>query len=252
VGIQERKLHEKELRRKAIMDAGSELFKQVGFNNTSMDMVAEKAQLSKGTLYLYFKSKDDLYANCILEDGLKYLSAFFEEVEKKSKTVEETIIGYADAYYKFTNEFHELFNMLMGVDTAASFDLNNVSEETKEKILSLQKKIFTERIDFLNNATDKGVLRDGFSACYTVVQLWVSIVGALHLSTKKQLSFMFEKIDSKEFIRDIAKIFVMAYTKDDELKHKLQAEISENAVKQAPSAIDVHHKILNKKKEENN
>ncbi len=247
MGIQERKLHEKELRRKTIMQAGSELFKQVGFNNTSMDMVAEKAQLSKGTLYLYFKSKDDLYANCILEDGLKYLSSFFEEVEKGSNSVEDAIVAYADAYYNFTNEFQELFNMLMGVDTAADFNLSNVSEETKDKILQLQKKIFVDRISFLNKAAENGVLSDEFSACYTVIQLWVSIVGALHLSKKEQLSFMFEKIDSKEFIRDIAKIFVMAYTKDDDLRLKLQKEISENAVKQAPLSIDVHQEIITKR-----
>ena len=246
MGIQERKQFEKEQRRKSIMQAGSKLFKQVGYNNTSMDMVADEAQLSKGTLYLYFKSKDDLYANCILEDGLKYLSTFFEEVEKNSKTVEEAIIGYADAYYKFTHKFHELFNMLMGVDTAASFDLNNVSHETKVKVLELQKKIFVDRITFLQKGVNNGILEGDLSTCYTVIQLWVSVVGALHLSKKEQLKYMFENIDEKEFIRDIAKIFVMAYTKDDNLRDKLRKEIADNAVQQAPMNIDVHHKILNK------
>ena len=240
MGIQERKLHEKELRRKAILKAGGKLFKKVGYLNTSMEMVAEEAQLSKGTLYLYFKNKDDLYANCILEDGLKYLNSFFEEAEEKSDTVEEAIIAYADAYYQFTQKYPELFNLLMGVDTAATFDLANVSDETRKKMDDLQRMIFGQRIEFLQKGIDEGFLKDNFSTCYTLVQLWVSVVGGLHLSKKKQLRYMFENIEPKEFIRDIAKIFVIAYTKNEDLKEKLNKEIWNNAVKQAPASIAEH------------
>jgi AcrR family transcriptional regulator len=243
MGIQERKIHEKELRRKSILKAGVKLFKKVGYRNTSMDMVAEEAQLSKGTLYLYFKNKDDLYANCILEDGLKFLNSIFEEAENKSSTVEETIIAYADAFHNFTQKFPELFNFTMGVDTASSLDLNNLSEETREKLENLQTEIFSNRIKYLQKGIQEGVLKDNFSTCYTLIQLWVSIAGALHLSKKKQLSYMFESVEPQEFIRDIAKIFVIAYTKNDELKEKLHEEIWENAVKQAPVSVGVHAKF---------
>jgi len=59
------KLDRKEQRKAQIMNAALEMFIQHGIQNTTMDQVAEQAGLSKGTLYLYFKSKDDLFFQII-------------------------------------------------------------------------------------------------------------------------------------------------------------------------------------------
>ena len=49
-----------EERKDQIMNAAEEVFSQKGFNDARMDDIAEETGLSKGTLYLYYKSKDDL------------------------------------------------------------------------------------------------------------------------------------------------------------------------------------------------
>ena len=61
MGIKERREREKEQRRNDILDAAEQMFFEKGYNATKMDDVAEKAELSKGTLYLYFKNKEELY-----------------------------------------------------------------------------------------------------------------------------------------------------------------------------------------------
>jgi len=240
MGVQERKILEKELRRKSILNAGKKLFKKIGFIDTSMDMVAAEAQLSKGTLYLYFKNKDDLYATCVLEDGLNQLAKYFEVSEQANRSIVDTIISYTDDFFRFKQEYPDLFNLMIGVNSASTIELNNISAETREKMEEMQKKIFRQRVEFFQKGIDEGVLDENISTCYAVVQLWVSITGALHLSQKEQLHVMFENIDSKELIRDIAKIFIMAYTKDDSLRVQLMKEIWENAVKQAPSSLEFH------------
>ncbi len=48
-------------KRSAILDAAAEEFCTHGFRETSMDRVAEVAQVSKRTVYKHFPSKDDLY-----------------------------------------------------------------------------------------------------------------------------------------------------------------------------------------------
>jgi AcrR family transcriptional regulator len=50
-----------ELRRSEILAAATKLFGNKGFDATLMDEIAKVAGLAKGTLYLYFKSKDDIY-----------------------------------------------------------------------------------------------------------------------------------------------------------------------------------------------
>ncbi len=52
-------------RRAQIMQAALACFTRKGYNNTTMDDIAAESGLSKGTLYWYFKSKDDLFAAAI-------------------------------------------------------------------------------------------------------------------------------------------------------------------------------------------
>ncbi|MEM8983488.1 MAG: TetR/AcrR family transcriptional regulator [Pseudomonadota bacterium] len=54
-----------EEKREAIRQAGSELFLAVGWANASMDAIAQKAGVSKQTVYSHFRSKEDLFRACI-------------------------------------------------------------------------------------------------------------------------------------------------------------------------------------------
>jgi len=51
--------HNKDKREK-IIDAAIKLFTRLGYHQTKLDEVARQAEIAKGTLYLHFKSKEDL------------------------------------------------------------------------------------------------------------------------------------------------------------------------------------------------
>ncbi len=72
MGIQERKEREKERRRQQIIVAAKRVFSEKGFNKATMEDIAKEAELSPGTLYLYFKNKEELYASLSLRI-LQYL-----------------------------------------------------------------------------------------------------------------------------------------------------------------------------------
>ena len=59
----------RESRRKQIMDAAMDLFAAEGYSNCSISMLAQKAGISKGLMYNYFKSKEELLT-AIIENGL--------------------------------------------------------------------------------------------------------------------------------------------------------------------------------------
>jgi len=73
MGINERKLKEKELRIKQIRDNATALFYKKGYKSTTIEDIAKLAEISKGTIYLYFKSKIDLYYSMV-EPSLDVLS----------------------------------------------------------------------------------------------------------------------------------------------------------------------------------
>ena len=62
MGLQERRGKEKDGRRKLILEAARTLFLEKGFNNVTVDEIAKFAELGKGSIYLYFNGKEEIYA----------------------------------------------------------------------------------------------------------------------------------------------------------------------------------------------
>ena len=70
--------------RTRIVDAASKLFYSEGIGRVSVDAVAEKAGLTKRTLYYHFKSKDDLvaaYLDARDQPNLQRMAGWFKEAE---------------------------------------------------------------------------------------------------------------------------------------------------------------------------
>ena len=88
MGIQERKEREKERRKQQILVAAKRVFSEKGFNKATMEDIAQEAELSPGTLYLYFKNKEELYASLSLRI-LQYLLLRIEHVNAMKQARED-------------------------------------------------------------------------------------------------------------------------------------------------------------------
>src|ERR687891_2693625 len=81
--------------RERIIESAVECFAKTGFDRTKMEDIASQSDLSKGTLYLYFKSKEDLfYAIC--ENNLKVLR---EQLSQIFVTTKENLLFDAEQFY---------------------------------------------------------------------------------------------------------------------------------------------------------
>jgi AcrR family transcriptional regulator len=61
MGIEDRKQREREQMRRLILDAAKDIFLEKGYNQTSIRNIADKIEYSPGTIYLYFKEKDEIF-----------------------------------------------------------------------------------------------------------------------------------------------------------------------------------------------
>ncbi len=111
MGTKDRKEREKEARRNAILEAARPIFFQNGFQATTMDQIAEEAELSKGTLYLYFPSKDDLYGTILLE-GLENLHTRLSTACDGNGNWETQLRDLGEAYYRFYLDCKPYFRIL--------------------------------------------------------------------------------------------------------------------------------------------
>ncbi len=84
MGIQERKQREKERRRQQILIAAKRVFAQKGISKATMEDIATEAELSPGTLYLYFRNKDELFSSLTIRI-LQYLNIRLEHVANAEK-----------------------------------------------------------------------------------------------------------------------------------------------------------------------
>ncbi len=84
-----------EERKDQIMNAAEEVFTQKGFSDARMDDIAKETGLSKGTLYLYYKSKDDLI--------IAILDRLFQREFKAFETLDLTSMSATDAIGVFTD-----------------------------------------------------------------------------------------------------------------------------------------------------
>src|SRR5437868_1314863 len=80
-----------EIRRNQILDAATRVFVRQGFQHARMDDIVEESGLSKGTLYWYFKSKEDII-NAILHRLFTGELANLENLLEVKGTASERLI----------------------------------------------------------------------------------------------------------------------------------------------------------------
>lgn len=72
MGLRER---QKSSRRRAILDAAANLFVERGYDAAKTEQIAEKAEISIGTLYNYFQSKGEILLSLVTEESERILAA---------------------------------------------------------------------------------------------------------------------------------------------------------------------------------
>lgn len=178
MGIQERKEREKERRRQQIIVAAKRVFSEKGFNKSTMEDIASEAELSPGTLYLYFKNKEELYASLSLRI-LQYLNIRVEHVNKETDlSPEQKLDKLIEAMYD-VYDFDPLIIINM-FHLQSSETLKNLSPRLIGQIEDLSRKSIGAISSIFREGVEQGVfidkhpvaLSDIFWSLFSGVVLW--------------------------------------------------------------------------------
>lgn len=111
-----RRQREKADRQAAILDAAREVFFTQGFRDATVEAIAARAQVAKGTVYIYFRSKETILATLLLE-GLDSLYKRLEAAYAAAPTqAEARLRALAAAYLKFYIDEQDYFRLMMAFD----------------------------------------------------------------------------------------------------------------------------------------
>ena len=196
MGIIERKEREKEQRRNDIIDAAEKIFFEKGLSNSKMDEVAEQAELSKGTLYLYFKSKEEIYFEIKLR-AINILNAMFKESISENKTGFENCMEIGKTYVRFLNDYSNYFKVMV------YFESNDCKVcEFRDKCENFFKEDnpLNFFIQIINKGITDGSIRNDIPANVLAQALWAQTNGILQFVSTKQKILEFTGVEAEDII----------------------------------------------------
>lgn len=102
----------KQQRKRLLMDAAKELFFEKGYRDTTIEMITERAGVSTGAFYLYFKSKEEIYM-ALYADGIDIFHQMAERaISWPGMSALSKMSAIAHAYHRFYIEYTEYFEIL--------------------------------------------------------------------------------------------------------------------------------------------
>ena len=155
-----RREREKQARKIEIINAAEDLFFADGFENTSMDVIAKKAQFTKRTLYQYFINKEDLFYAVVLR-GVEQLDQYFRKALDNGKTALEKIRLSNRAFYQFYKDHPITFRMIY---YKPSNNSNRDASPHYQEIMRMQDLTFQNYAAVIEGGKKDGSIRNDLDA----------------------------------------------------------------------------------------
>ena len=169
----------KQRRRAAILSAAQELFSERGFEETTVQEISAKAGLSKGTVYLYFKSKEELYLSVCIS-GIAGFGERLEAASSSTKELEERIKDVYLAYIRYSLEETAVFRVLR--DSFLEGVRKNLGRETIEETSGIIKGWLQNESELLQEGIDSGVFDADLDPYAFSITAWRTATGLIELA----------------------------------------------------------------------
>ncbi len=155
-------------KRQAILEAAQHVFAESGFHTSTMDAVADAAGVAKGTIYLYFKSKNELLTE-LMDDRTAKLTRMLVTGVEAAPDVHGKLKALIAAHFDFYAQEREFMLLL-------SRQLGLLSPELASRVV--------QGTAFLTNLT-QSTIEEGMSAgvvsrSYDPVRLAYALLGMVH------------------------------------------------------------------------
>jgi AcrR family transcriptional regulator len=155
-------------KRSRILDAAQSLFLRYGVKRTALDDVVREAGIAKGTLYLYFDSKDALFAG-VAERLCAEVLRNAEEAVASSSSLTARIVGFLDAYigsmHRLTAQSPHIAELTESKEALAAAIYGSFDRKMRDLLQKLLREGHIERPDAVDMffAAALGTLKTGDS-----------------------------------------------------------------------------------------
>ncbi len=197
-----RRERERTLRREALLDVAATVFFEQGFD-ASIEAIAARAGIAKGTVYLSFASKDDILLLLVCR-GLDRMIAMFDEAAASGGDARARVLAFGEAYHRFSTTEPDYYRLLN--DMSGTSPLTQAGDDVRAQLRERADAAWSVITCMLQEGIDSGALRGDLTAFEMAMILWSSATGVLRqISTMRAIedpdhagsSFSMQTVDTK-------------------------------------------------------
>ena len=195
-------------KKEKILNASLKVYAKKGSRNFSMDDIAKTADIGKGTIYLYFKSKDELFFESIFYALHALLNIFRKEIDKQDSATKKLQL-YIEKSIKEINKKNNPFIII--INEFPSF-LSSMKNRKKKCNEHKGRGIYFIRQQFLKSIIEEGMKNNEFKNIDTDIFSHLIIGGINSFFIRRVLSG--EKIKNNK-IKTFSNMILSIIIKED-------------------------------------
>jgi TetR/AcrR family transcriptional regulator len=182
MGIAERKEREKQQRREGIILAAEKVFFRKGLEIATMDDIAEIAELSKGTLYLYFKSKEDLHM-AVARKSIRLLRTITLKATEGEGNALEKLGRMGRATIEFSRTDPDRMRAIMTLEELEPQTLSFTTSDVQDLIY--KESTVETVIQMVEQGVKEKLIRADVPVMLIAHTLWMTVLSVVRFVTMK-------------------------------------------------------------------
>jgi AcrR family transcriptional regulator len=216
VSVRERHKRERRARRDAILEAAFEIFAKHGLEGATIEMIARKAEVAVGTIYLYFGSRDELYLYLVGE-RVEALRASYADIQARVLDPLAELRAIAAAYLDYMRKSRELFLSQHSVVYAQLHKRLRRASELKhfQRVMDSSHGVWELYERTVRRVFDAGLLINSTDPKKTAAVMWASLNGAFMLMGDGNFFRDLTGLDPEHFVEETLDSYLAAPDSDN-------------------------------------
>lgn len=184
MGIAERREREKRGRQDLALKAAMELYNEEGYHAITMEKIAERSEISRAALYLYFKTKDEIFISAIVAHTA-YFEEILQEIYDRRESIKQTLL---EDLWKCFRIFYQrdpvAFNASLYFHHSEI--IRNLSEDMRDRLYGSGSRVVRLQHKIIKYGVDEGI----FIQCNPMTLsevIWTCFLGITQLERSKQV-----------------------------------------------------------------
>lgn len=206
MGVRERKEREREQRRFDILESARAAFDKYGLEQTSMDRIAQEAELAKGTLYLYFRNRDELLMALLVHDFTKLIDEIEATIATRS-TPQEQLISIPGCFYEFSRNNDVFYKMITHLNVQALVS-KQVDSEHLEHFKDANQRMLSVVTTIVQRGVDAGVFFLSQPVEMVVMEMMLAIKGTMVILSNGMMPPVLPMQDLRLVLHNLSCMFI--------------------------------------------